>query len=141
MLAGAGPESVAALQRYGIELGMAFQAIDDLLGIWGDPATTGKPAWSDLRQHKKTLPVATALASGGARAEELAKLLVTDDLDESDIARAADLVESCGGRVVAQEEAERRLEMALAAIESAPLEPKAADELGELARFVVDRSF
>ena len=65
-LAGAPAEVVAALDRFGFELGLAFQAADDLLGIWGDPARTGKPAWSDLRSHKKTLPVAAALATGGA---------------------------------------------------------------------------
>ena len=69
-LAGAPDRQVAALERYGMELGLAFQAVDDLLGIWGDPATTGKPAWSDLRQHKKTLPVAAALASAGPGADE-----------------------------------------------------------------------
>ena len=46
-----------ALRDYGRHLGLAFQAIDDLLGIWGDPATTGKPAGSDLRQRKKSMPI------------------------------------------------------------------------------------
>lgn len=141
VLAGADRESVAALERFGIELGMAFQAVDDLLGIWGDPARTGKPAWSDLRQRKKTLPVAMALATGGHGAEELAALLSCDDLDEAKVARAAELVERCGGREVAAEEAERRLEMALMALQSGPLQLKATEELAELARFVVDRSF
>ncbi|MCU1488921.1 MAG: polyprenyl synthetase family protein, partial [Acidimicrobiaceae bacterium] len=46
VLAGASDEVVRALDCFGMELGLAFQAVDDLLGIWGDPATTGKPAWS-----------------------------------------------------------------------------------------------
>ena len=49
-------------REYGDHLGLAFQLVDDLLGIWGDPAVTGKPIWSDLRQRKKSLPVASALA-------------------------------------------------------------------------------
>ena len=97
VLAGADDEIVAALDRFGMELGLSFQAVDDLLGIWGDPATTGKPTWSDLRQHKKSLPVAAALASGAPGAAELAALLLAEHLEESEVARAAELVEECGG--------------------------------------------
>ena len=141
VLAGAPAESVTALEHFGVELGLAFQAIDDLLGIWGDPSATGKPAWSDLRQHKKTLPVAAALAAGGAAAEELSALLSGAELDELEVARAADLVERCGGRVIAQEEAERRLTSALDSLAGASLVPSAQEELAGLAQFVVDRSF
>ena len=57
--------------EYGYHLGLAFQAVDDLLGIWGDPAATGKQTWSDLRQRKKSLPVVAALAAGGPASERL----------------------------------------------------------------------
>ncbi|MYS06696.1 polyprenyl synthetase family protein, partial [Streptomyces sp. SID6041] len=56
-------------------LGLAFQAVDDLLGIWGDPRVTGKPVHADLRQGKKTYPILVALADGGAAARELGALL------------------------------------------------------------------
>jgi geranylgeranyl diphosphate synthase type I len=141
LLAGASDETVGALDRYGMELGLAFQAVDDLLGIWGDPQRTGKPAWSDLRQHKKTLPVAAALASGSERVEELAELLRLAELDEAGIARAAALVEECGGRAAAAAEAERRLALALSALETVKLEEQPRAELAELARFVVEREF
>ena len=45
--------------------GLAFQAVDDLLGIWGDPEADRQAAWSDLRQRKKSLPVVCALTAGG----------------------------------------------------------------------------
>ena len=51
---------------------MAFQTVDDLLGIWGEPEVTGKPVHDDLRLRKKSLPVVAALRSGN---EELARLL------------------------------------------------------------------
>ena len=54
-----------ALAEFGSHVGTAFQAVDDLLGIWGEPARTGKPVGSDLVQHKKTLPVSIALARAG----------------------------------------------------------------------------
>ncbi|WP_240796203.1 polyprenyl synthetase family protein [Streptomyces sp. RFCAC02] len=59
---------VAALRRFGTHLGMAFQLADDLLGIWGDPRVTGKPAGADLAVRKKSLPVVAALDSGRRRA-------------------------------------------------------------------------
>lgn len=64
VLAGAPKHTVDALSAAGRHLGLAFQAIDDLLGIWGDPAVTGKPVFNDLRQRKKTLPMIAAIGSG-----------------------------------------------------------------------------
>ena len=76
VLAGAPAATVGALRDYGRHLGLAFQAVDDLLGIWGDPARTGKPAGSDLRQRKKSMPIVSALAAGGAEADELRALIL-----------------------------------------------------------------
>ncbi len=141
VLAGADEEAVAALREFGVQLGLAFQAVDDLLGIWGDPRATGKPAFGDLRQHKKTLPVAAALAAGDALAEELASLLSVELLDEAQVARAARLVDHCGGRAIATDEARGRLAAALGALDGAALEPSAREELREVAGFVVAREF
>ncbi|NEE37819.1 polyprenyl synthetase family protein, partial [Streptomyces sp. SID7982] len=71
-LGGAPQATVAELDRAGRHLGVAFQAVDDLLGIWGDPALTGKPVHNDLRQRKKTYPVLAALAGAGPARRELA---------------------------------------------------------------------
>jgi geranylgeranyl diphosphate synthase type I len=76
LLAGAPAATVGALRDYGRHLGLAFQAVDDLLGIWGDPARTGKPAGSDLRQRKRSMPVVAALAAGGPESDELRDLIV-----------------------------------------------------------------
>jgi geranylgeranyl diphosphate synthase, type I len=76
VLAGSPPATVGALRDFGAQLGLAFQAVDDLLGIWGDPATTGKPAGNDLRQRKKSMPVVSALAAGGDEADELRELVL-----------------------------------------------------------------
>ncbi|MFK8911069.1 polyprenyl synthetase family protein, partial [Streptomyces sp. YS-3] len=74
LYAGSGPEEVSALDAFGREAGLAFQLIDDLIGIWGDPGRTGKPAGADLASHKKSLPVVAALTSGTPAAAELADL-------------------------------------------------------------------
>jgi geranylgeranyl diphosphate synthase type I len=140
VLAGAPAPAVRALSAYGAELGLAFQLVDDLLGIWGDAAVTGKPVGSDLRARKKSLPVAFALSEGGAAGAELARWLGTTGPDgDADIARAAGLVEAAGGRAWATEEATRRLSLAESALATAALEPDAVEELVSLGRFVVTR--
>jgi geranylgeranyl diphosphate synthase type I len=141
LLAGADEGVVAALERFGLELGLSFQAIDDLLGIWGDPATTGKPAFSDLRQHKKSLPVTAALQSGAAASGELVALLRAEHLDEREIERAATLVEECGGREFARAEAESHRAAAIAALEGQALQERSVTELVDLAHFVLERTF
>jgi geranylgeranyl diphosphate synthase type I len=141
VFAGAEQASVDALAQFGAQLGLAFQAVDDLLGIWGDPATTGKPTFADLRQHKKTLPVTAAIAAGGAGADELMALLAEAELTEPQVIRAAELVESLGGRRRATEKARTSMELALEALRSAATNPTATDELAELAHFIVDRQF
>jgi len=141
VLAGAGDEVVAPLAAYGGHLGLAFQAVDDLLGIWGDPAVTGKPVFGDLAHRKTSLPVAIALASGGDDARELADLLARARLDGADLERAAALVEAGGGRAGAATQAEGELGKALAAVDGAPIEAAARADLVDIARFVAAREF
>lgn len=147
VLAGADPRTVAALEAYGEHVGLAFQLEDDLLGIWGDPAVTGKPALADLRARKKSLPVAAALAAGGPAADRLRSWLATpapppdqvvDDLAE--LRGIADLVEAAGGRDWAAAEARRQVGRAERALAGAPVEPVAAGELVALARSLLGRT-
>lgn len=140
VLAGADAEIVAALESYGSKLGLAFQAADDLLGIWGDPAVTGKPVGNDLRERKKSFPVVVALSQQTAASEELASILSQDAaLNEAAIARATELVEQAGGKESATAAAHDYLHQALACIQMAPLAAPAVEELTHLARFVVAR--
>jgi geranylgeranyl diphosphate synthase type I len=140
VLAGATAGTVTALSTYGAQLGLAFQLVDDLLGIWGDPRTTGKPVGSDLRARKKSLPISWATTHGGAPGRELAAWLASTGPDsDRDIATAAALVESAGGRAWASEEARRRLSLGEAALATADLAGDARDELVALGRFIVTR--
>jgi geranylgeranyl diphosphate synthase, type I len=117
VLAGAPAEVVDALSVFGEELGLAFQLVDDVLGIWGDPAVTGKSVFSDLRSHKKSLPVTFATTHGGGAGGELAAWLAgAETSDEAELARIAALVEAAGGRDWATAEAERRTVAALRAL-------------------------
>ncbi|HEY1650393.1 MAG TPA: polyprenyl synthetase family protein [Acidimicrobiales bacterium] len=145
---GAAPgDAVAALRDYGRNLGLAFQAVDDLLGIWGDPAQTGKPKGSDLRQHKKSMPVVFALTTTGSEAEELRALIVGPDdasnlgapLSADEVARATYLVEACGAKEWTTMSAKTHLDVALGALERVPLSRAAHRNLADLAVFVVER--
>ncbi|TML11778.1 MAG: polyprenyl synthetase family protein [Actinobacteria bacterium] len=139
VLAGADTEVVDALESYGHHLGIAFQALDDLLGIWGDPRVTGKPVGGDLAQRKKTLPVCAALACERLEAAELSALFASGSLDERAIARASQLVEAAGGREFTEQLAETHLTRALDALRSSALDDHAVAQLEALARFVTKR--
>ncbi len=141
VLVGAPTSTVHALDRFGVELGLSFQAVDDLLGIWGDPKSTGKPSWSDIRQHKKSLPVTAALSSGEPGVEELLELLGTQQLSETQIERCAELVEQLGGRDATNDLADARLQVALRALDEAEILDDAKRQFIEIAHFVVERQF
>jgi geranylgeranyl diphosphate synthase type I len=150
LLAGAPVATVGALRDYGRHLGLAFQAVDDLLGIWGDPARTGKPAGSDLRQRKKSMPVVSALAAGGSEADELRRLIVgppepaesrepLPPLSSAEVERARYLVEACGGREWTAVRAKANLDAALGALERVRLSAIPHRDLADIAVFVVER--
>jgi geranylgeranyl diphosphate synthase type I len=143
-LAGAPGPLLAALDTFGAEVGAAFQLVDDLLGIWGDPAVTGKPVLSDLRSRKKSLPVTYAVAHGGAAGAELAAWLAGSgddpgDGSEAQLRRMAELVEVAGGRRWAADEARRRMDRAEQALRTAELPERTRAELVALGHHLVDR--
>ncbi|MDG9715973.1 polyprenyl synthetase family protein [Streptomyces sp. DH24] len=146
VLGGADDRTADALERYGYHLGLAFQAIDDLLGIWGDPVTTGKQAWSDLRQRKKSLPVVAALEADGAAAEQLGEMLAADakssdfaNFSEEEFAARADLIERAGGREWTAEEARRQHTIAIEALDAVDMPDPVREQFTALADFVVVR--
>jgi len=131
---GGRPEQVDQLERFGRELGLAYQLVDDLLGIWGDPDATGKPGNNDLRNRKKSLPVVAALGSGTEAGQELARLYHREAaLTEGELGRAAELVELAGGRIWCQDRAEQLLTRAESRLSTvAPESGPAADAVAEL---------
>ncbi|WP_179201700.1 polyprenyl synthetase family protein [Streptomyces caniscabiei] len=135
LLGGGPPHVVSALDRAGRRLGLAFQIVDDVLGIWGDPEVTGKPVHGDLRERKKTFPVLAALDSPTAEARRLAVLLESG----ADPEEAAGLVEAAGGRAAALDEARAHIAAADAELADVLPEGGAGDELRALSRYLVLR--
>jgi geranylgeranyl diphosphate synthase type I len=116
LLAGADPTLAEALRRAGDPLGRAFQLRDDLLGVFGDPARTGKPITSDLAEGKRTLLVAEALGRlDAAGRAELEAGLGDATLDEAAAARLGALIADSGARAAV----EARIETDLAEAERA----------------------
>ncbi|MBU6531593.1 family 2 encapsulin nanocompartment cargo protein polyprenyl transferase [Streptomyces sp. NPDC057245] len=141
LYAGAAAEHVDALDAFGREAGLAFQLIDDVIGIWGDPRHTGKPAGADLAARKKSLPVVAALTSGTPAAAELAALYAAPyDEDKEDLEYTALVVERAGGRDWAQARAADRMARAMQELARAVPDPEAAGGLLALAEFVTRRS-
>jgi geranylgeranyl diphosphate synthase type I len=138
ILAGAPEPTIDALSDFGRHLGIAFQAVDDVLGIWGEPSVTGKPVGNDLRQHKKSLPIAIALARGAALPSGFESMLERE-LTEAEVAKATLLLEQCGARQETLAIGELQLRAALAALERVPLAPGPRAELAAIARYVTER--
>lgn len=139
LYAGAAAEEVEAMDAFGREAGLAFQLIDDLIGIWGDPGHTGKPAGADLLARKKSLPVVAALTSGTSAGEELAALYA-GPMAGDDVRTAARAVERAGGRDWAQAHAADRMGRAVQELSRAVPDLAAAGGLLALAEFVTRRT-
>lgn len=143
-LAGAGDEALAACREIGLPLGEAFQLRDDLLGVFGDPAVTGKPAGDDLREGKRTVLVARALRLAGQAGDTttvdlLRSRLGDPALSAAEAARMADAIASTG----APDEVEKLIDSlagtALDLIERRDWPDEARSQLVTLARQSVDR--
>ncbi|MGH9044046.1 MAG: polyprenyl synthetase family protein [Acidimicrobiales bacterium] len=135
ILATADDATIKALFSFGKHLGVSFQAIDDVLGIWGDPEKTGKPVGSDLLAHKQSLPVVVALSMGDGDLQARLQGNVT----EADVAELAARIESTGARAEVTQISERALAEALGALESAHLVGEHQERLAAIARFVIER--
>lgn len=123
------------LHSFGYNLGLAFQMHDDILGIWGDPTVTGKPAGADIARRKKSLPILHGLEQSA----ELEALLAQDTLSADDVHHATELLEEASSREYAEQLAHKYHAQALAALEEANLQGPAAQALYELAQTLLSR--
>ncbi|GAB2850314.1 family 2 encapsulin nanocompartment cargo protein polyprenyl transferase [Actinocorallia aurea] len=135
---GGTPEQVASFGLFGEHLGLAFQYMDDLLGIWGDPAATGKPAHSDLLNRKKSLPVVAALTAGTRAARALADAYHSPD--PQDPAELARLVEEADGRSWTLDRLAQLRNQATATLTAMNLAPAPTASLVTLTRLATDRT-
>lgn len=136
LIAGASEAQCEKLRAFGRHLGLTFQMRDDILGIWGDPALTGKPAGADIARRKKSLPILHGLG----KSKELRALLEQDTLSEADVLQATKLLEQAGSGEFTAGLAQEHHSKALKALEEARVEGPAAQALYELEVTLLNRS-
>jgi geranylgeranyl diphosphate synthase, type I len=141
LLAGADDELVDGLRRFGDPLGRAFQVRDDLLGIFGEEAATGKSAASDLAEGKRTLLIAEAMARlEGPERLRLEAGLGDPDLDAARAAELRNLLERCGARAATEDYVREAVAEADAVLADLDLPEPVATGLADLARYLGDRT-
>ena len=129
-----------AFGRCGRLLGLAFQVRDDYLGIWGNPATIGKPVGSDIRRKKKSLPVVHVFQkSSGKDGDRLLQIYSAPQVAWPDVETVLELMDAAGTGAYVQETAEAQGRAALEPLEEMGLPAEAFRQVQAMARYFVTR--
>ncbi|WP_052274445.1 polyprenyl synthetase family protein [Arthrobacter sp. L77] len=140
-LAGADDALLAAYSAFSLPLGEAFQLRDDVLGVFGDPSVTGKPAGDDLREGKRTFLIARALGSSSETGRARINAMLGDtslDADAVDVLRA--LIVDSGALAHTEQLIGQKSEEAFAALEDLTVDPVSLRALRLLAEAAVTRT-
>jgi geranylgeranyl diphosphate synthase type I len=136
LLGNAGDAEQEAYRQFGYHLGLAFQVQDDILGIWGDEALTGKSTASDLVEGKNSMPVLYALGRQGKFAERWKLGPIT----ASEVKIVAAQLEEEGGKRYAEEISEKETQIALKYLREANPHGAAGESMLELANMLLKRN-
>ncbi|HLR28453.1 MAG TPA: polyprenyl synthetase family protein [Ruania sp.] len=140
-LAGADESGLAVCSRIGLPIGEAFQLRDDVLGVYGDPAVTGKPAGDDLREGKRTVLLTLAVLRAGAEQRDLLRRHIGDSgLQPGQVETVRSILSETGARQEVETLIEERVATGLAELASAAVAPHAAAVLRALTTAAVSRS-
>ncbi|GAB3001700.1 bifunctional (2E,6E)-farnesyl/geranyl diphosphate synthase [Mycobacterium bourgelatii] len=137
------PDIAEIFGQFGTDLGVAFQLRDDVLGVFGDPAVTGKPSGDDLRSGKRTVLVAEAAELAEKTDPAAAALLRTaigTELTDEQVRELCQVIENVGALAAAESRIATLTERALSTLDAAPIDAAAKAGLAELARMATDRS-
>ncbi|HEY3285437.1 MAG TPA: polyprenyl synthetase family protein [Armatimonadota bacterium] len=142
-----GPEALElAFERFGRLFGLAFQARDDYLGVWGQTEVTGKPVYADLLRKKKSLPVAFSLANAtGANLKCLRDYYASPTPEPNKVPDVLAVAEGLGAREYVQQQVEHLTDQAFSALEEvrpsadAPAQSCAFDRIAAITRYALDR--
>lgn len=137
------PDVLATFHELGTSLGVAFQLRDDVLGVFGDPAVTGKPSGDDLRSGKRTVLLAEAVELAEKRDPVAAKLLRTSigtELSDAQVKELCQVIESVGALAAVENRIDVLTRKALDNLNAAPIDERAKAGLSELARLAANRT-
>lgn len=138
-LAGASPDTVAALREFGVAVGQAFQLRDDMLGVYGDPDVTGKPSGDDLREGKRTLLLARGVSLAPPGDAEFLLSVHGTELDASTLDRARRVLVDSGAVASVEAEIDTLTTRALAAVEGGTVSDHGRETLHTLAEAATRR--
>ena len=129
-----------AFKESGRAMGYVFQIIDDVLGVWGNEETTGKPVGSDIRRKKNSYPVVYTMGTANVKDQKmLNKIYEKDELDDSDVDSVLAVMDRLDVKNQAQQEAEKYANVALECLAPVALSREARQELEDLAHFLLVR--
>ena len=137
------PDAHDLFGRLGIDLGVAFQLRDDVLGVFGDPAVTGKPSGDDLRSGKRTVLLAEALERADKSDPTAAVLLrnaIGGQLTDAQVDELRSVIKSVGALAAVERRIAELTKRALDMLAAAPINPEGKAGLSQLARMATDRS-
>jgi geranylgeranyl diphosphate synthase type I len=140
LLAGASDSVLACYSAYGLPLGEAFQLRDDILGVFGDPAQTGKPAGDDLREGKRTVLIAQALAAATPTQREVLEQLGEPALDDATIQAMRDVIVETGALDAVEKRIAELVDEAAAGLGQANITPQARSVLSDLIDAATNRA-
>ncbi|MDE2765154.1 MAG: polyprenyl synthetase family protein [Chloroflexota bacterium] len=132
--------AAAAFGRCGRELGLAFQVRDDLLGIWGDPAATGKPVGADIRRKKKSMPIVHLFQQANDKEREwLRGAYAADEVAGDDVERVLVMLADRGAREFVQATAAEHADAAVDAVGGLRLPAEAKADISAMADYFIRR--
>jgi geranylgeranyl diphosphate synthase type I len=140
-LAGAKEDTLKGLSSFGIPLGLAFQLRDDVLGVYGDPAVTGKPAGDDLREGKRTVLVALTIETLPATVAKIFdELLTSGDIDDEQLEFMRTTIKESGALDKTERLIEEHSNRAIEALASLEVTDQARKMLSLLTHKVINRA-
>lgn len=137
LIGGQDEQTASQYAAFGLNLGIAFQIHDDLLGIWGDPEITGKSAATDILSRKKSLPVLYGLG----HSEDLAALYRRETFTEADVQEAVSILNKLGVFEYTQKQEEKYYHQALDSLNRASPQGTAAERLFKLVDNLFKRTY
>lgn len=127
---------------FGRNIGLAFQIIDDIIGIWEKAEQTGKPKASDVRNRKKTLPILYSMEKASEDDKKILKKLYSQPrLTDEDVEKVLDILEASGAYDFSKKMAEEYERTALEKLAGTGVENEAAEDIRVLAEFLVRRKY
>ena len=133
---------IDGMREFGWDLGLAFQMRDDILGVWGRPQETGKPAGSDIRRRKKTLPVVYGFEKAAVTLQrDMIKIYSNGALDDGAVRSVFDVLDSVGARTEVEKMTAQHIDRARITLAALPIEPAVRQDFETVLEFLGERTF